>query len=273
MTESPLKYHGGKSELAPKLRELFPGIYTRYCEPFFGGGSVLLSGSGFDKAEFVNDLYGELVNFWRVLRSEYDFQDFKRLVEATPFGHKTFGEAWNIDKQINVMDLPPNNPEAVRRAWAFFVINRQCRQGLMKDYAIPTSRTRRGMNENVSAWLSAIDGLPDVHSRLKRVEIWNTNAIDFILKLDSKDTFFYCDPPYMQETRKTFGEYNVEMSDKQHEELLKVLSCIQGTFLLSGYESDLYNDYASKNQWKLTKITVASRAGKGQRIECVWRNY
>ncbi len=261
---SPIRYHGGKSYLAPKLRELFPGTYTRYAEPYFGGGSVLFSGDGYNVSEYVNDIYKELMNFWSVLRDPVQFRVFHRMVTMTPYGKPIFNDAALI------------KAHPVNKALAFFVRNRMSRQGLDKDYCTPTGRLRSGMNEHVSAWLGAIDGLPEVHARLKRVELRNQEAISFILELDSPDTFFYIDPPYVHATRVA-GEYKHEMTLAEHETLLKVLSVIQGTFMLSGYSHPLYEKYAKLNQWKINTFDTVSHAGSGdnkaKRVETIWRNY
>lgn len=261
---SCLRYHGGKNYLATKIRELFPE-HTRYCEPYFGGGSVLLAGDGVGVSEFVNDLDGNLMNFWRVLRDTPD-----RLLHrlwATPLSQAAF--------DLSNEDM--GHDDAVRRATAFFIRNRQSRQGLSKDYATPTSRTRRGMNENVSAWLSSIDGLMEFHDRLQRVEIWNRPAVDFIKRLDSPSTLFYCDCPYLHETRSTVGEYRHEMSVEDHRDLLRLLSAIKGKFLLSGYDSELYEHFMRDFSWTRHEFKIDNKASssktKEERIECVWSNF
>lgn len=261
-----LKWHGGKSYLAAKIRGLFPP-HTRYCEPYFGGGSVLFAGDGEGVAEFANDLNTHLWNFWSVMRSESGFYKFKQMIECTPFSEQEFAFCSTF----------PDSDEAEVAAVKFFVRNRQSRQGLGRDFATPTSRLRRGMNENVSAWLSAVEGLPEFHARLKRVEIRSQHAIDFIRELDSPGTLFYCDPPYLHETRVTTGEYQHEMSESDHESLLSELSGITGKFAMSGYNSKLYSDYMHANKWIRHEFYIDNKASgkksKETKIECVWTNF
>ena len=64
---SPVPYFGGKSRLAPWIVSMFPA-HRVYVEPFFGGGSVLLSKKP-SSIEIVNDLDGSVVAFWRALRA------------------------------------------------------------------------------------------------------------------------------------------------------------------------------------------------------------
>lgn len=261
-----LKWHGGKSYLAAKIRELFPP-HTRYCEPYFGGGSVLFAGDGEGVAEFANDVNCELTNFWLVMQSPSEFSEFHRRMQSVPFSQVEF----EYSADFNPLGRP------VARAMQFFIRNRQSRQGLGKDFATPTRRLRRGMNENVSAWLSAIDGLPEFHARLKRVEIRNQPALDFIRELDSPGTLFYCDPPYLHETRSSTGEYEHEMTMEQHDALLIFLGQIKGKFLLSGYRSELYDEWANaygfiRHEFQIDNKASAAKS-KAKKTECVWANF
>jgi DNA adenine methylase len=262
---SPIKRHGGKAYMATKIRKLF-APHTRYAEPFFGSGAVLLAGDGQDVAEYANDLDGELINFWKVLASPACFSDFARYAQCTPLSKPTFQSLKD-----------PFWPDSIQAATAFFVRNRQSRQALGKDFCTPTSRLRRGMNEQVSAWLTAVEGLPEFHARLKRVEIRNDKAVDFIDELDSPETLFYCDPPYVHETRSTTGEYKHEMTKEDHAELLDLLAKIKGKFVLSGYLCDLYQGYEDAHGWRRVDFDLpnnASSAGtKERKIECCWMNY
>ena len=218
-------------------------------------------------SEFVNDIDGELMNFWAVLRNTPS--RMLHYLWATPFSPDSFAAA----KHSNLV-----SDDRVRRATGFFIRNRQSRQGLGKDFATPTSRTRRGMNENVSAWLSAIEGLPEAHARLKRVEIRNQDALRFIRELDSPNTLFYCDPPYVHDTRVTKSEYGPhEMTLEDHEALLHFLHRIEGKFLLSGYRCDLYDKFAAVANWRRVDWEVdcksSSSSEKPKRTESIWANY
>jgi len=262
---SCLKRYGGKAYLAQKIRSLFPP-HTRYCEPYFGSGAVLFTGDGDGVAEFANDLDRELTNFWMVLRDTPD--RMLRKLWATPLGRWFFEEAAENLK----------SDDRLQRATAFFIRNRQSRQGLGKDYCTPTSRLRRGMNEQVSAWLSAVDGLPEFHQRLRRVEIRCQDALDFIRELDSPETLFYCDPPYLHETRASVGEYGgLEMSAEDHEKLLHYLHRIRGKFVLSGYRSELYDRFAAVAGWRRVDFEIDNKASnakeKPRKIESLWMNY
>lgn len=269
---SAIKRHGGKGYLAQRIRALFPP-HTRYCETHFGSGAVLLAGDGEGVSEFANDKDYELTNFWSIMRNETLFKRFKFHVDSTPLSEVEFDRA-----RKNGIRLADHG-EDVHSAVRFFVINRQSRQALGKDFATPTSRLRRGMNEQVSAWLSAVDGLPEIHARLRRVEIRCMDAVDFIRELDSPDTLFYCDPPYMQETRHNGGgEYGrYEMGWQDHNALCSTLASIKGQFLLSGYPNDLYAEWQERFGWHHVDFQIDNKASsaksKEKKTERLWANY
>jgi len=268
MIVGPLKMHGGKSYLADRIVDLMPK-HLHYCEPYFGGGSVLLAKDPEGVSEVANDLDGELTNFWHVLKNDETFESFKRIVEATPFSEPAWeraGTDWTYS--------PP-----VWRAWGFFVRCRQSLAGRMDTFApLSRTRTRRGMNEQASAWISAVDGLPEVHSRLRRVVILNRPALEVIWEQDGPDTLFYCDPPYLHETRSTTTEYGPhEMSEDDHDFLLDTLAMIKGKFLLSGYRSKLYDSRAEIFGWTRHDFEISNHASgakeKRRMTECVWTNF
>lgn len=285
MIRQPLKWHGGKRYLARWILSHFPDRddYTHYCEPYSGGLSVLFAHDPDGKSETVNDLNYDLSNFWRVLADPLTAPEFIRIASMTPLSEEEFDSAKMIPALDDIIDASAAGPFAERitasvyRAVAFFVRYRQSRQGLGKDFATPTTRTRRGMNENVSAWLSAVDGLPEASERLRQVEIRTMDAIKFIRQYDHSRAVFYLDPPYMHATRNTTGEYGCEMTDAEHESLLDVLSELQGKFLLSGYPSDLYHRVAQQNDWRCVAKEIDNKASskkiKETKTECLWMNF
>ncbi len=283
----PLKWHGGKYYLRKWIVELMPP-HLHYVEPFFGGGGILLArdpqrdwlATGDEKltaasqgcSEVVNDLHGELINFWRVLQDPAHFDKFRQRMEMTPFSEAEF------DRALELSHNQDPKATAVERAIQFFILARQSRQGLMRDFAtLSRNRTRSRINEQASAWLNVVEGLPAVHQRLKGVVILNQNATDVIRKQDGLKTLFYCDPPYVHETRATTGEYAFEMNEAEHVQLLETLSSIQGKFMLSGYPSDLYTKWEQKNNWTRHEFEIDNKAASGKvkekKTECLWCNF
>ncbi len=265
----PLKWHGGKHYLAAKLWEIAKTIpHVHRVEPYFGGGAFTLASDPEGYSEVVNDINTGLVNFWQVLANESAFEEFSRRVLATPFSEKHFEDK----------EWPLVNGSPIGRAVAFFIRCRQSMSGRMKDFApLSRTRTRRGMNEQASAWMTCVDGLPEVHARLRRVVILNQDALEVIKSQDGPETLFYLDPPYLHETRVSTDEYAHEMTRDQHEELLKVLSQIKGKFLLSGYDSELYQAFEDARHWSRTSFDLPNNSSsskeKKRMQEIVWMNF
>jgi DNA adenine methylase len=131
------------------------------------------------------------------------------------------------------------------------------------------------MNEQVLAWLTAVEGLPAVHARLRRVVVLNRPALEVIRSQDGPETLFYCDPPYLPSSRATPDVYQHEMSEQDHRELLDLLKTVEGKVMLSGYPSDLYDECLVG--WTRHCFDVPNNAAGGaekQRMtEVVWCNF
>jgi DNA adenine methylase len=261
-----LKYHGGKFHLAKRIVELMPP-HKFYVEPFAGGLGVLLAKNPNGVSELVNDLNIRVSNFWKVLRDDETFKRFQRAIEATPpVSRPAFEEA--------LAHVYGNDP--IADAVAFFTVHRQSMGGRGKSWSPPEQRIIRGMNGSVSRWLTAIDGLTELHARLRRVVIENTDAIKQIQKWDIPDALLYLDPTYLAETRASPKIYDCEMTAKDHRRLLDVVTgCRHAKVMLSGYDSELYNTALSS--WKRYTFNVASHAAKTQtkarRTEALWTNF
>lgn len=268
-----LKWHGGKQYLADWIISHFPP-HLHYVEPCFGGGSVFFA-KGAElvegHSEVICDLHGGLINFWRALQQPQAFELFLRHVEATPFSEYEWSYSGVERVESDVIDP--------RAAAAFFVRCRQSMAGRFDSFApLTRNRVRRGMNEQASAWWSAVAGLPAVHARLGRVAVlMPKTAVKTIRQQDGEKTLFYLDPPYLHSTRSTTGEYEHEMADKQHADLLDVLSGIKGKFILSGYPSELYAAAEKRHGWNRDSREIDNKAASGKRkkkeIECLWMNF
>ena len=275
MISPPLKWHGGKTYLAEWIRSFDPaGSYCHRVHPYGGGLGEFWNWPHEGVSEVVNDIDGRLTNFYRCLQDYNLFAYIRRLLETMPFSSLEWKLAsdWLDDEKRPLIGI------SAHHAAMFFVLVRQSRQGLMKDFAtLSRNRTRRGMNEQVSSWLTAIEGLPEVHERLKRVVIENMPAVELIRREDGPNTLFYLDPPYMHETRTVTNAYAHEMRHEQHDALLCVLNEIRGRFMLSGYHCDLYDEWAKAHRFVCHEKQIDNKAGSGETkrtmTECLWCNF
>lgn len=258
-------WYGGKFSHLDWLLPLLPKCH-HFCEPFGGSAAVLLNREP-DPVETYNDLDGEVVNFFRVLRNQKS-----KLIKAiglTPFSREEFAIACEIDPNVN----------ALERARRFYVRARQVRTGLAQTaslgrWANCKKTSRSGMSGVISRWLGGVEALPEIAERLLRVQIENRKAKEVIELYDAPETLFYCDPPYVHETRGDSKAYGYEMTDEGHRELAIILNKVKGKVALSNYDCQLMNElYPSPRWFKTIGPDKTNHSTKGTRREVLWTNY
>lgn len=257
-------WYGGKFSHLDWLLPLLPQT-THYCEPFGGSAAVLLNREP-SPVETYNDLDGEVVNFFRVLRDEKD-----ALIEAiglTPFSREEFDLA---------ISGPKEKLSNLERARRFYILARQVRTGLAQKassgrWANCLLTSRAGMAGAVSRWLGAVDDLSEIAQRLLRVQIEHSPAIDVIERYDSEETLFYCDPPYPHGSRGDRNAYAYELTDDEHRKLSEVLHNVKGKVALSSYHCDLMDELYS--DWFYIEAPLKNcHSVKTPRREVIWINY
>ncbi len=257
-------WYGGKFSHLDWLLPLLPEAH-HYCEPFAGSAAVLLNREP-TPIETYNDIDGEVVNFFRVLRKHKDELIFS--IALTPFSREEYYKA--IYGSIQ-------NISEIERARRFYVRARQTRTGLAQTatlgrWANCKETSRAGMSGVVSRWLGGIRALEDVAERLLRVQIENRPAIDVIRLYDSTSTLFYCDPPYLHETRGDHKAYGFEMNEQEHRDLAAVLNKCLGKVAISGYHCKLMDTLY--NGWRRFDAPAKHcHSIKKLRQECLWMNY
>jgi len=260
-----LRYHGGKWRLAPWILAHFPP-HRVYVEPFGGAASVLMRKRR-AYAEVYNDLDGEVVNVFRVLRDPEQAARLERAVRLTPFARAEFNLSY---------ELAGDPVEDARR----FLIRSHMGFGTAAMRAtVDGGKQRTGFRGNTTRarTIPADDwaGLPDVVRQIARrmagVVIEQRDAAEVISAHDGRETLYYIDPPYPHATRGNSSRWNYrhEMTDDAHRALAGVLRAVQGMVVLSSYPSSLYDElYAD---WERTQI-AAMADGARSRTEVLWLN-
>jgi DNA adenine methylase len=250
-----LRWHGGKWLLAPWIIEHLPR-HRIYVEPFGGAGSVLMRKPR-AYAEVWNDLDGEVVNLFRVLRSP----DAASLVEAlklTPFARTEFASAYQA-----TLDPIERARRLVIRSFMGFGSN-----GHNKVTGFRSNSNRSGTTP-AQDWYNYPDALRAIIERLRGVTIESRDAIALMIQHDTPETLFYVDPPYLPDTRDAGGDYAHEMTEEDHVTLLGALRGFQGMIVLSGYPSALY-DEALAGWRRVERAALAD--GAAARTEVLWIN-
>jgi DNA adenine methylase len=107
----------------------------------------------------------------------------------------------------------------------------------------------------------------DVVERMREVVIENLPYEQVIRKNDREETLVYVDPPYLGETRDAGPDYRHEFTEADHIALAKVLRETKGKVVVSGYESELYNDLY--HDWQVFKCKTTSVSNQ-ERTEVLW---
>ncbi len=257
-------WYGGKFNHLEWLLPRLPAAH-HYCEPFAGSGAVLLNRSP-APIETYNDIDGEVVNFFRVLRDRGP--ELQRAIALTPFAREEFH---------NAITASAKGASELERARRFFVLARQTRTGLAQSatlgrWANCKETSRAGMSGVVSRWLGGVEGLSDIAERLLRVQIENRPALDVIRLYDSPKTLFYCDPPYLHDTRGDNSAYGYEMVDSEHVDLSAALRRCEGKVAVSGYRNDVM-DQLYRDWTRFDAPAKQAHSIKKMRFECLWMNY
>lgn len=265
-----LRYLGGKWKLAPWIVGHFPP-HDLYVEPFGGGASVLLRKPR-SRAEIYNDLDGDLVNLFRVLRDQTGPGHAAALIQAvqlTPFAREEFEQAY----------VPTSDPveRARRLVVRSFMGHGSNACNVNRSTGFRTGLTRRGPTP-AHDWANFPPALAAVASRVRSsgVTIENRPALEVIRRFDGPDVLFYADPPYVHGTRSSktvrgelYNAYGHELTDADHVELLDALLSCSGMVVLSGYGHPLYEDRLGS--WRRVERSAFDDKAQ-ERTEVLWIN-
>ena len=250
LTRPILQYYGGKWRIAPKIIAHFPD-HVCYVKPYGGGASILLRKKP-SKVEVYNDMYGEVVNFFKCLRDKTD--DLVWLLSLTPTALDEWAQAKN--ECIDGM-------EDLEKARNFWIHSWQDRNAGGSKGWTGWKRSRHVMRLPLG-----VDNMYAAAQRLRDVYIDNVPAEYCISYYDTPDVLFYIDPPYI----KKGSGYALSMSVTEHEILLDQLLDVEGYVVISCVDNDVYHDILGYNGWIIKKFSAATQRGS-HNIEAIWMNY
>ncbi|MBK5285723.1 MAG: DNA adenine methylase, partial [Bacteroidia bacterium] len=210
------------------------------CEPFFGGGAIYFTKTP-SEIEVINDTNGDLINFYRIVKS-----NCKKLEREI----KTTLHAREHHQTAKIVLGYPHLFNDVKRAWAIWVL---ANEGYSSRLDSEWGYDRKKNTSAKRLYYKREDFTNEYAKRMEKTEIENDDALRVIETRDSKQSFFYCDPPYFNAGRGHFAKY----SESDFEKLLQLLTGIKGKFLLSSYPSELLNKYIRKNKWQTKEIDMS----------------
>jgi DNA adenine methylase len=260
----PFAYFGGKTKLADRIVDLLPD-HDHYVEPFAGSLAVLLAKPR-SRMETVNDLDGDLMTFWRVLRDRPE--DLALHMALTPHSRAEHRAAYDLTTDDEL--------ERARRVW---ILLSQGRGNTLRDTGWRFYRNPAGSNVGMPGYLKAYAArVPAAAERLAGISLECRKAIEVISDYGQHpDVLLYCDPPYLGSTRS--ANYRHEMTgDDQHRDLAAALNDCKAAVVLSGYHSPLYDDLydgwhrAELKAWTGNGIRNGATKTDGDRTEVLWSN-
>lgn len=258
----PFTYFGGKCRIADRIASLLPP-HKHYVEPFAGSLAVLLAKPP-SPMETVNDLAGDIVAFWRVLREQPG--DLERACALTPHSR--------AEHQLSY-EPAEDDLERARRTWVRLTQGRSGQLRQRTGWRFHAKPGSTGMPAYLSAYAAR---LSPAAQRLARVSLECRPAIEVIEAYGQHPgALVYADPPYPDSVRSHagFGDVYVhEMrDDDSHRELAGALRAARAAVVLSGYNSPLYAElYDGWHRLELSAYTGNSLPGEGQRAEVLWSN-
>jgi DNA adenine methylase len=207
----PLAYVGGKNRIAKEIIKIFPK-HTTYVEPFAGGAQVFFHKEP-SAVEVLNDLDGDIVNFFRVCQRHYE--ELSRYLKFVLKSREWFALA-DAENPASLTDI--------ERAARFFFLQKNAFGGLVRQ---------RRYNYAVTGPPSFNPGsLPmlfeNAHRRLRRVQIENLPYQEILRRYDRPAALYYLDPPYFHRHL-----YRFNFSDQDFQELANLLRRVRGKFILS----------------------------------------
>lgn len=251
-----IKYPGSKWSIADWIISFFPTHHS-YLEPFLGSGAVLFNKTR-SNIETVNDLDGDVVNFFEWVKR--DPERLAKEIYYTPYARQVYEETFNRIER-----------NSLRKA-VHFCIRLNMRHGFRTNgEKVGWKNDVQGRERAYAAgdWCSLPERIIQATERLRHVQIENRPAADVIERFNYSNVLIYCDPPYLLSERDR-KQYKEEMSDREHADLLQVLIQHKGPALISGYESDLYNNVL--RGWNKAETVNFSHSGIKKK-EILWMNF
>lgn len=274
---SPIRWFGAKSRMIEQLLATTPPHSMRV--DVFGGSGVWTLRQEPIEMEVLNDLDGEVFNFFRVLRSPRQAEELTLRCLSTPYSRELYEAIRDGEPPY---DAPPLDDADA--AYRFFVVNRMSYGGWSGDQSKKPAWSysvtlRRGITSaSVHVWLKGASSLLEVADRIRRVQLEKLDFRELLRRyrdMPPRRVLYYCDPPYVPETRVR-GGYRHEMTQEDHEELIAILLKQPGAVMLSGYRHAIHEPLEASG-WERkdyeTRVFCSGKgAKKGRRVESVWLN-
>lgn len=257
-----IRYPGSKWRIADWIISHFPEGYEKmvYLEPFAGSGAVFYNKRP-GAVETINDLDGDIVNLFRVLRDNP--KELKRLLTLTPYSREEYDRSFE----------PCEDP--LERARRYMVRTTQAIGAKMDGKCGWRNHKQMKIGGTACKWAGITDTIDAATKRLRGdtthlVQIESIDALRLIERYNNSDVLMYLDPPYVLDSRRSGKLYRHEMSDDDHRRLLELICRSKARIILSGYRCDMYDNALC--EWH--KDTIESQTTSTEKAtETLWQNF
>ncbi|MGM9917446.1 Dam family site-specific DNA-(adenine-N6)-methyltransferase [Anaerotignum sp.] len=249
--DSFISWVGGKKQLRKEIIKRFPSEGVEKYVEVFGGAGWVLFGKEPHKKEIYNDINGELVNLFRMVKHHPD------ALEGELMFLLNSREEFFQQKLMR----PECMTELQRAARMYYLVK--------ASYGSKVDTFGCGFRD-----VSVIKNLKEVHKRLGRVLIENKSFEEIIQKQDGEGTLFYLDPPY----HGTEKLYDIEggFGEVEHRKLADILRNTKGKWILSYNDDqfirDMYNGFRIEEMERSNNLGVAA-GGNGIFKELIIKNF
>ena len=253
--KTPIKYYGGKQQLAEVIVKLIPP-HRSYIEPFIGGAAVFFAKPP-SECEIINDINGEIVNFYEVIQR--DFTALQSEISISLHSRK-------MHKHAQVIYENPDMFDRIKRAWALWMLANTGFGGQLDsswgyDTTGQTTASIRNKRDSFTESIAI---------RLQNTQIECCDALRIIRSRDAPDAFFYIDPPYPDTDQGHYDGYSTE----DFRALLETCANIEGKFLLSSFRHSALEEYTTKYNWSQFELKMNKPMSKStHKIEVFTANY
>lgn len=221
----PYPWPGNKYKSVERILDILPKSKI-YVEPFGGSAAVLLSKEP-SMNEVYNDRFTGVVDFYRCLRDPERYRELIEVLDIMEFSRESFMECKRTWEQCG---------DLVQRAARWYYTICTSFNGLGRNFG-----RVKGANTPVARRIEKnIRYFPEIHQRLRGVQIENCSYQSLFEDFDSPDTVFYVDPPYLFTDP---GVYPGKWVEADQLELLQYIFQCEGYVALSGYDNSLTNSF------------------------------
>jgi DNA adenine methylase len=275
-SNAPFGWLGSKTSM---LNIILPNIpkHKHYVEPFCGTAVVYLNKQPV-KINTLNDLDGNIVNFFRVLQDRDKTIELLRRLRYTPWAKAEYKKACLLLSSNREID-------EITRAWAFYVA--QCMSMKISYYTDPNGNsfeyvcTTKKRHVGYHTFINKVRRLVESALKLRQCQILNDDGVEVMKRFDHEEAFMFVDPPYLSTTvRSKSNVYATKYDDELHYRLIDFVRNAKSKIMLASYPNELYDQLIDCGWIRIDKVKCISagnytykRKKQPRRIESLYLNY